>query len=137
MSFETKTTTKWNGRDVKVRGKKASGKTIFEIGMVVEGHARLLINNVTGRLAGSITTQAADNGTSVDAPATSVDQIAAPRTPNEVFVGTAVDYGPYVEFGTRRSDARPFLRPALELARGRAVSIGTKHGKAELKEYLR
>lgn len=38
------------------------------------------------------------------------------RTPY-VDVGTAVHYAPYVELGTKRMAARPFLRPALEAAR--------------------
>lgn len=29
-------------------------------------------------------------------------------------VGTNVEYAPYVEFGTRRMSARPYLRPAVE-----------------------
>jgi HK97 gp10 family phage protein len=29
-------------------------------------------------------------------------------------VGPSVDYGIYVEFGTRRAGARPFMRPAAE-----------------------
>lgn len=29
-------------------------------------------------------------------------------------VGTNVEYAPYLEFGTRRMAARPFMRPALE-----------------------
>jgi HK97 gp10 family phage protein len=33
------------------------------------------------------------------------------------LVGTDVSYGPYVELGTRRMSARPFLRPALQAAR--------------------
>lgn len=33
-------------------------------------------------------------------------------------VGTNVSYAPYVEFGTRRARAQPFLRPALEAVRG-------------------
>ena len=28
-------------------------------------------------------------------------------------IGTSVEYAPYVEFGTRRMQAQPFLRPAL------------------------
>lgn len=32
-------------------------------------------------------------------------------------VGTDVEYAPYVEFGTRRMRAQPFLGPALESAR--------------------
>lgn len=37
-----------------------------------------------------------------------------------VDVGTAVEYAPYVEMGTSRMEARPFLRPALEAARANA-----------------
>lgn len=35
-----------------------------------------------------------------------------------VDVGTGVLYGPYVELGTSRMPAYPYLRPALEAARG-------------------
>lgn len=30
----------------------------------------------------------------------------------EVYIGTNVEYGPYVELGTSRMAARPFIRPA-------------------------
>lgn len=33
-------------------------------------------------------------------------------------VGTNVTYAPYVEFGTRRTRAQPFMRPAVEAVRG-------------------
>jgi len=32
-------------------------------------------------------------------------------------IGTAVEYGVYLEFGTDRMAARPFMRPALQAAR--------------------
>lgn len=49
----------------------------------------------TGRLRNSITHEVAEDGLSA-------------------VVGTNVEYAPYVEFGTRRMRARPFLFPALE-----------------------
>ena len=54
----------------------------------------------TGRLRGSITWRAGADG----------------RSPY-VDVGTNVHYAPYVELGTSRAPAYPFLRPALEAAR--------------------
>lgn len=54
----------------------------------------------TGRLRGSITWRAGEDGTSP-----------------YVDVGSAVEYAPYVEFGTSRMSARPYLAPALEQAR--------------------
>jgi hypothetical protein len=54
----------------------------------------------TGRLRGSITWRPG-----LDAISPFVD------------VGSSVVYAPYVELGTSRMAARPFLRPALEAAR--------------------
>lgn len=55
----------------------------------------------TGRLRGSITWRLGEDGQSPYAD-----------------VGTNVEYAPYVELGTSRMAALPFLRPALEAARG-------------------
>ena len=127
----------WNGQDVKVRGRLAASKSAFEIGLIVQAQAKALTPVLSGRLRGSITTQAdTGEGTNVDAPATSSDQITAPSQQGEVLVGTAVDYGPYVEFGTRGSNAQPFLRPALDLARGRALTIVEQEGRMAFAEYL-
>ena len=43
----------------------------------------------------------------VPKPEISDDEVA-------VYVGTDVDYGPDVEFGTSRMRAQPYLRPALD-----------------------
>ena len=40
-------------------------------------------------------------------------------------VTTGVDYAPYVEYGTSRSPAQPFMRPAAEEARNRFKRIAT------------
>jgi len=138
MSY--KTTAKlenWRGREVKIKGKKVVGKSAFEIGLIVEGQAKALAPKDTGRLRGSITTQSYNKGTDIEAPAESGDKISAPQSPDEVYVGTAVIYGPYQEFGTVRNAAQSFLRPALDLARGRALTVIERNGRQEFKEYLR
>lgn len=38
-----------------------------------------------------------------------------------VMVGTNVDYGPYVEFGTKKMDARPYLFPAFFMFEGEII----------------
>lgn len=38
-------------------------------------------------------------------------------------VGTNVEYAPFLEFGTRRMEARPFLRPTLFRERKRIAAI--------------
>lgn len=63
----------------------------------VEGHAKSnIVRNgsvVSGNLLGSISTEIAE--------------------PLVAYVGTEVHYAPYVEFGTYRNRAKPFLVPAL------------------------
>jgi hypothetical protein len=100
-------------------------------------------------LAASITTQSDTKGTELENPSkyakevpppdhqvSSFKKIEKPNSDNETFVGSAVDYGPYIEFGTVRSQAQPFLRPALDLARGKALTIVTINGRQEFKDYL-
>lgn len=62
-----------------------------EIGLVAEGYAKRLCPVDTGRLRNSITH--------------TTDGEAA-------YIGTNVEYAPYVEMGTSRTRAQPFLRPA-------------------------
>jgi len=127
----------WKGNEVKIAGKRVIGKSIYEIGLVVEGQARELAPKDTGRLKGSITTASSDKQTNPRYPSGSMDAIRRPYNPNEVFVGTAVEYGPYMEFGTVRTDARPFLRPSLDLAKGKTLTIMEKNGRMEFKEYMK
>lgn len=81
-----------------------------KIGLVAEGYAKAKCPVDTGRLRNSIT-HVLKGGIS---PA--------------VCIGTNVEYGKYVEEGTSRHDAQPFLRPAA-----------TEHGseyKAIMQESL-
>ncbi len=43
------------------------------------------------------------------------------------YVGTNVEYGPYVEFGTSRQKAQPFLRPAANDHSNHYRNIVKKH----------
>jgi HK97 gp10 family phage protein len=63
------------------------------IGLVAEGYAKRLCPVDTGRLRGSITHTQMDEDTEV--------------------IGTNVEYAPYVELGTTRTRAQPYLRPAI------------------------
>jgi len=132
-----KVTGSWNGDKVKIQGKKVVGKTSYELGLIVEGQAKLLADRKTGRMAASITTQSKDKGTFPQGKgAISSDKISKPRDDNEVLVGTPVFYAPYREFGTFKSDAHPFLRPALDLARGRKLTLLLENGKFLFADYL-
>jgi HK97 gp10 family phage protein len=137
MARQLETTLDWHGEEVKIRGKRVVGLSAYETGLVVEGQAKELCPVDTGRLAGSITTQAVDKGTSPKLPATSEDLIKKPTEANEVLVGTPVEYGPYMEFGTIKTDAQPFLRPALDLAQGKVLTIVRDNARMQFREYLK
>lgn len=64
-----------------------------EIGLLCEGYAKKLCPVDTGRLRNSITHAISNNE-------------------NAVYVGTNVEYGRAVEFGTSRQKEQPYLRPA-------------------------
>lgn len=71
----------------------AIGVALEEIGLLAENYAAKKCPVDTGNLRASITHE-------VDAG------------DNAVYVGTNVEYAPYVELGTSRQKAQPFLRPA-------------------------
>lgn len=71
----------------------AIGVALEKIGLLAENYAARKCPVDTGNLRGSIT-HAVDAGD------------------NAVYIGTNVKYAPYVELGTSRQKAQPFLRPA-------------------------
>jgi hypothetical protein len=136
----------WNGDDVKNRADKLAKMTAWEIGLVVQAQAKLLAPVKTGRLRGSIQTASGDGQrTKPEAQGGFIDRvkyffgkdtIEAPTDPHETFVGTPVEYGPHMEYGTIKTSAQPFLRPALDIAKGRALTIVEVNGKKAFAEYL-
>ena len=72
----------------------ARDKALEIIGGKAESYAKRLCPVDTGNLRNSITHQQMNENTEV--------------------VGSNVDYAPYVELGTHRMAAKPFLRPAAE-----------------------
>lgn len=129
---------KWDGEEVKRRAERLANLSSYEIGLFVEGQAKLLAPTDTGRLKASIMTASSDGRRTKPSGKGSVDtdHIRAPSEKGETYVGTAVSYGPYVEYGTIRTSAQPFLRPALDIAKGRALNIVQAGAKKEFAEYL-
>lgn len=72
---------------------KAIAKALVMIGQQAEGNAKAICPTRTGRLKNSITN--------------AIDMEA-----NAVYIGTNVEYGPYVELGTSRRHPHPYLKPA-------------------------
>lgn len=68
-------------------------RALTRIGFQAEGYAKDLCPVDTGRLRASITNEVASEE-------------------KAVYIGTNVEYAPYVELGTRRQRAQPYLKPA-------------------------
>lgn len=71
----------------------AIGVALEEIGLLAENYAAKKCPVDTGNLRASITHEVDDGD-------------------NAVYIGTNVEYARYVELGTSRQKAQPFLRPA-------------------------
>lgn len=65
----------------------------------------------------------------------SISDLLRYRVNNTWYVGTNVHYGAYVEFGTSRMQAQPFLRPAAREVSGDLEEYFSRHnsGDAALK----
>ena len=164
MSIKTNIDQQWHGKEIKIKGNAVRNKSAFEIGLVVEGQAKALCAIKTGRLAGSITTQSQTMGTAPQGAGSQAgDIIEKPKQEGEVLVGTPVDYAPHVEFGTGPYTitvknakvltdgkrffgksvkhpgipAQPFLRPSLDLAKGKTLTIVKNEAKYEFKDYIK
>lgn len=82
-----------NAQQVEQAIGSAIAKALTMIGLKAEGNAKAICPVDTGRLRNSITN------------AIDIDE-------NAVYIGTNVEYAPYVELGTMRQDPHPYLKPA-------------------------
>ena len=71
----------------------AIGVALEKIGLLAEGYAQMKCPVDTGNLRASITHEVDAGG-------------------KAVYIGTNVEYAPYVELGTSKQKAQPYLRPA-------------------------
>lgn len=94
------------------------------IGVYPKGSAR-----VGGNLSGSITWATSVDKSDIQSPAdpkynNGKDPGLSPHgKKDEVWVGTNVHYAPWVEKGTSKMKARPFLLPALNQSKGRIIAL--------------
>jgi len=81
--------------------------------LVVEGRAKKTVPVLTGRLRASITHEVNKEGAGYIGK-----------------VGTNVEYAPAVEFGLKRSRAKPYLFPAMKESKGDIIRFLTNAIKA-------
>ena len=90
----------------------AIARALEAMGLQAEGYAKMLAPVDTGRLRNSLTHDV---------------------RPDEeaVYIGTNVEYAPFVEYGTRRSKAQPYLEPAIQNHLGEYERIAKSYLKGE------
>lgn len=82
-----------NAAEIKAAKDAAIERALEAIGLQAEGNVAMLAPVDTGRLRGSITHEVEGD---------------------TVYIGTNVEYAPYVEYGTSKTKAQPFLKPGIQ-----------------------
>jgi HK97 gp10 family phage protein len=104
-----------DGLSAAVRGAAAS--TVAKAALEMQAEARRLAPVRTGRLRDSIR--------------------ARQLGPTSWVVEIGVDYGGYVEFGTSRAPARPYMRPAFEKVKAKFGDLAAKEFDAAIARAAR
>lgn len=113
MSARIKITIQSNRfKQIAKKARKAVGAIVHKAAFDIEARAKSIVPVDTGMLKNSITTEFPNE----------ISAIVAPHT----------EYEQYVEFGTRRQRAQPYMRPAAEKVRPAFVAACEK-----LEESLR
>lgn len=95
-----------NTADVMARARVALRDAVYAGALVIENEAKLRAPVLTGTLRRSINTQVENRGEL---------RVVARIGPN-------TDYAAFLEFGTSRMAARPYMRPALDSKRAEATA---------------
>jgi len=94
MSYSVNSDLVWKGNEAKKATDTAISKALEMSAILVSNAAVKNAPMDTGLLKASITRDFDDKN---------------------AYIGTGLEYAPYVEFGTRKQKAQPYLRPALLL----------------------
>jgi HK97 gp10 family phage protein len=140
MKYKVTTNLKWDGNKLKIIGKKFIGKSVLKAGLALQSQAILLCPVDEGRLRGSIFVKTKDIsiGNADSGKIEPGDEIEKPNEDNVCYVGTAVSYAEYIEYGTWKMDSQPFMRPSFDLiAAGKVLTVIKEDGKFFFKDYLR
>ena len=89
---------------------EAVARALMIIGGKAEGYVKALTPVDTGRLRNSITYKTKKQKSSPQSPAKGSDGVRGTPTEAQVFIGTNVEYAPYVEYGAQGRPARHMIK---------------------------
>lgn len=122
----------WTKWDFSSLFDKATVTGLEAVGFMLESHAKRAVPVKTGRLRGSISHATQQSPARVGGKAMAGDGVSTPDDKYTLHVGTNVEYAPHVEYGTKRTRAQPYLRPAIDNNYKRATDLFNR----ELKRVL-
>ena len=118
MGKNYKVKLEWKGDEAIKAIEKAQEEFLTKAAVVVHGQASELSPVDTGNLKGSL--NYAVDMQDEDGPA--------------AHIGTNTEYAPYVEMGTSKMAAQPYLRPALDGTRDELVRMAEKIKRKHLRK---
>lgn len=110
-----------DGKDYPEAIDNAIEGALVKAGAMVERQAAALTPVDSGRLKGSVTYATKKERSDVRSPASPSDAVSKPGDKWTLYVGTNVEYAPYLEYGTVRTRKQSYLRPALHEYKHRIV----------------
>ena len=142
--------TNWNGDEIKSLARKVVEGSVWDLAMEVNSRAKEYCPKRYGYLAASINVQMKNKGTELESPekyrrmnpprgynVEHFEPITPPEIETEADIGTAVPYSFYMEYGTYKDAAQPFLRPAFDETFGKFSEIVESNGKNVFADYMR
>ena len=127
---------KWKG-DNYIDAMEKAKSVALEAGIIdMHGQAVLLQSPDTGNLRGSLswTVAGKHGGLNSAGDNASADQgVNVTQESDEAYLGTNVDYSIYVEFGTSKMAAQPYLRPAYDARKEHTKQIMEDHFRKAIK----
>jgi HK97 gp10 family phage protein len=108
-----------NREEIEKEAEKAIQRALEAIGLQAEGYAKMNCTVDTGLLRNSITHAVSGESFSHDYKSNNgeksgqVSGTIGHTEDNSVFIGSNVEYAPFVEMGTSKMKAQPFLKPAI------------------------
>jgi len=141
--------TNWNGDEIKSLARKVVEGSVWDLAMEVNSRAKEYCPKRYGYLAASINVQMKNKGTELESPekyrrmnpprgynVEHFEPITPPENDIEADIGTAVRYNFYMEYGTYKDAAQPFLRPAFDETFGKFSEIVEVNGKNVFADYM-
>ena len=115
--------------------KNANKLSAMALGVIIAGQAKALCPVDKGQLRNSISASSLTQTSGLNSKLS--EEHAEPLNTkglkgNQVFVGSSSDHAIFMEYGTVKTSAQPFLKPAIELQKSRVSTIFKKLANIEM-----